>query len=108
MTWAMDDLEARANAQLNSLHDVNERFAAISVRETSPDDLITVEVDGVGALTGLWFAPGANELGGPRLGETIVATAGLAAQRAFAQRAAITEDFNESFAELLDSRPVDR
>ncbi|MEE3850994.1 YbaB/EbfC family DNA-binding protein [Gordonia sp. LSe1-13] len=105
MSWAMDELEARANAQLNSLYELNEKYAAISVRETSADDLVTVEVDGVGALTGLWLAHGANELGGARLGEQIVATAALAAQRAFAKRAAITEEFNESFAELVNARP---
>ncbi len=105
MSWAMDELEARANAQLNSLYEAKERFAAISVRESSPDDLVTVEVDGVGSLTGLWLAPGANELGGRRLGEVIVSTAALAAQRAFAKHAAITEDFTEAFGDLIQSRP---
>ncbi|GAA1479960.1 hypothetical protein GCM10009624_04000 [Gordonia sinesedis] len=105
MSWGMDELEARAHAQLDRMHEVNEKLGAVVVRETSPDDLVTVEVDGVGALTGLWLADGANELGGDRLGEQIVATAALAAQRAFAQRAAITEDFTTSFAELLESRP---
>ena len=105
MSWAMDELEARAHAQLNSLYELNERYAAISVRETSADDLVTAEDDGVGALTGLWLAPGANEMGGPRLGEQIVATAALAAQRAFAKRASITEEFNESFGDLVNSRP---
>lgn len=106
MSWAMDELEARANAQLNSLHDVQERLAAISVRETSPDDLVTVEVDGVGALTGLWLAPGANELGGRRLGDLIVSMSALAAQRAFARQAAITSDFTEAFSDLVESRPT--
>lgn len=105
MSWPMDDLEARARAQLDRMHEMNESLNAVSVRETSPDDLVTVEVDGVGALTGLWLADGANELGADRLGEQIVATAALAAQRAFAKRAAITEDFTTSFTELLDSRP---
>ncbi|GAC66210.1 YbaB/EbfC family nucleoid-associated protein [Gordonia soli] len=105
MSWAMDELEARANAQLNGLAELDEKLKAISVRETSADDLVTVEVDGVGALTGLWLAPGANDLGTDGLGHQIVSTAALAAQRAFARRAHITEEFNESFAELLDSRP---
>jgi DNA-binding protein YbaB len=105
MSWAMDELEARANAQLNGLHELNEQFSAISVRESSPDDFVTVEVDGVGALTGLWLAPEAADLGADGLGQQIVATAALAAQRAFARRAAVIEEFNESFAELLESRP---
>ncbi|MGV9713778.1 YbaB/EbfC family nucleoid-associated protein [Gordonia sp. NPDC003424] len=96
----MDELEARARAQLNRLHELDESLSGIEVRETSVDDLVAVEVDGVGALTGLWLAPGANELGGTRLGDLIVATAARAAQRAFAVRAAVTEEFAESFAEL--------
>lgn len=106
MSWAMDDLEARANAQLDRMYDVSERLGAITVRETSTDDLVTAEVDAVGALTGLWLADGANELGPTRLGEQIVATAALAAQRVFGQRATITEEFTTTFGELLDERPA--
>ncbi|MCZ4553449.1 YbaB/EbfC family nucleoid-associated protein [Gordonia rubripertincta] len=106
MSWAMDELEARARRQLDGLHEVNERLAAISTRETSPGDHVTAEVDGVGTLTGLWFAPSALTLGAGALGELIVATAGVAAGRAFARRAAILEDFNTSFAELVESRPA--
>jgi transcriptional regulator NrdR family protein len=101
----MDELEARARAQLDRLRDVNEQLAAISERETSPDDRVTAEVDGIGALTGLWFAPSAHEVGSAELGNLIVATAAVAAGRAFVRRAAVLEDFNESFAELIASRP---
>lgn len=48
MSWAMDELEARANAQLDGLYEFNEKLTAILVRETSPDDLVTAEVDGNG------------------------------------------------------------
>lgn len=48
MSWAMDELEARARRQLDGLHEVNERLAAISARETSPGDHVTAEVDGPG------------------------------------------------------------
>ncbi len=106
MSWAMDELEARARRQLDQLHAVNEKLAAISVQETSPGDHVTAEVNGVGELTGLWFAPFAPDLGADTLGELIVATAGIAASRAFARRAAILEDFNESFSELVASRPA--
>lgn len=105
MSWAMDELEARARRQLDRLHHVNEQLAAISARETSPGDHVTAEVNGVGELTGLWFAPSALALGGDALGQLIVSTAGVAAGRAFARRAAILEDFNESFSELVASRP---
>ncbi|MGX7697869.1 YbaB/EbfC family DNA-binding protein [Gordonia polyisoprenivorans] len=105
MNSAMDELESRATTQLGRLHDFSDELARIRVRESSADDLITVEVDGSGAMTGLWLADGAGELGGARLGSGIVATAMLAAQRAFARRAAMTEDFTASFAELVQSRP---
>ncbi|MGV9672643.1 MULTISPECIES: YbaB/EbfC family DNA-binding protein [unclassified Gordonia (in: high G+C Gram-positive bacteria)] len=97
MTWAMDELEARAASQLGRLQDFSEALAAISVRETSADDLVTVEVDGSGALTGLWLADIPAGFGGTRLGESIAATAMRAAHRAFARRAELTEDFAAAF-----------
>ncbi|MGW0039062.1 YbaB/EbfC family DNA-binding protein [Gordonia sp. NPDC003376] len=105
MTWPMDELEARAAAQLGRLREFGEQLARIRVRETSADDTVTIEVDGNGALLGLWLADGMDRLGGTRLGETVVTTAALAAQRAFAARAALTEDFTDSFTELVGTRP---
>ena len=105
MSSAMDELEARARAQLDGLREVNEKLAAISVRETSPDDRVTAEVDGVGALTGLWFGATAPDLGATELGNLVVATASAAAAAAFTRRAEVLEDFNESFTELVASRP---
>ncbi|HEY9313268.1 YbaB/EbfC family nucleoid-associated protein [Williamsia sp.] len=106
MSSAMDELEARARAQLDRLLEVNERLAAISARETSPGDHVTAEVNGVGELTGLWFASTAPQLGAGPLGDLIVSTAGVAAARAFARRAEVVEEFNESFADLVNSRPA--
>jgi DNA-binding protein YbaB len=106
MSWAMDELEARARAQLDRLRDVNEQLAAISVRESSSDDRVTAEVDGLGALTGLWFSPAAHDLGAEKLGGLVVATAAAAAGHAFSKRALVLEDFNESFADLVASRPT--
>ena len=105
MTWGMDELEARARAQLSRMQDFSDRLGAITVRETSPDGLVSIEVDGVGGVREIVLSPHADRLGAARLGETVVATAALAAQRAFAQRARVTEEFAESFAELLGSRP---
>ncbi|NDK91951.1 YbaB/EbfC family nucleoid-associated protein [Gordonia desulfuricans] len=105
MAWPMDELEARAAAQLGRLREFGEQLARIRVRETSADDAVTVEVDGNGVLLGLWLADGMERLGGARLGETIVTTSALAAQRAFAARAAVTEEFTDSFTELVETRP---
>ncbi|MBD0860868.1 YbaB/EbfC family nucleoid-associated protein [Gordonia sp. zg691] len=101
----MDELEARANRQLDGLRGFQEKLQAISVRETSADGLVTVEVDGKGALVDLRLAHGANELGAARLAEQIVATSALAAQKAYAHIAAATEEFNESFGDMLAARP---
>ncbi|MFW0784081.1 YbaB/EbfC family DNA-binding protein [Gordonia sp. CPCC 206044] len=91
----MDELEARARTHLDRLSALAERYAAISVRETSPDERVTAEVDGVGALTGLWLAPGACD---DDLGPRIVEVATAAAHLALARRALITAEFTESFA----------
>ncbi|MBD0022778.1 YbaB/EbfC family DNA-binding protein [Gordonia pseudamarae] len=105
MNWEIDELESRARTQLSRMQDFSDRLGAIAVRETSPDGMVSIEVDGVGGVRGIELSPQAGRLGASRLGETIVATAALAAQRAFARRARITEEFTESFAELLGSRP---
>ena len=46
------------------------------------------------------------ELGAGRLADQIVTTAALAAQKAYAKIAAVTEEFNESFGDLLAARPA--
>ncbi len=101
MSWAMDELEARARRQLESLTDVNERLARIIETETSPDGEVWAEVDGNGALTGLRLSDRVGKVSGKQLEQLIVATANVACQRAFAQRAKIIEDFSEEFAGLV-------
>ena len=68
---------------------------------------VTAEVDGKGALIDLEFAYGANELGASRLAEQVVTTAALAAQKVYARIAAVTEEFNESFGDMLATRPAE-
>ncbi|MFW0792222.1 YbaB/EbfC family nucleoid-associated protein [Gordonia sp. CPCC 205515] len=101
----MDEIEARASAQLDRMHELNDALSSIRVRETSDDGLVTVQVDGTGALTGLWLADAATALGGQRLGDLIVATAGHAAAQAFARHVAITDEFRVSFGDLVATRP---
>ncbi|MFT4127751.1 MAG: YbaB/EbfC family DNA-binding protein [Gordonia sp. (in: high G+C Gram-positive bacteria)] len=101
MTWAMDELQARATTQFGLLSDFAEGLSAIRERATSPDDLITVEVDSRGAMTGLWFADAVDRLGGHRLGTEIVATAHVAAHRAMTRQAALIEEFAGSFGEMV-------
>ncbi|MFT4043026.1 MAG: YbaB/EbfC family DNA-binding protein [Gordonia sp. (in: high G+C Gram-positive bacteria)] len=105
MNWAMDELEARARAQLGTLQDFGERLDLLASRETSADGLVTVEVDGSGALIGLWLSDGANELGAVTLGDRIVATAALAAQDVFARRAQVLADLHSVLTDQLGARP---
>lgn len=96
MHWAMDELQARAHAQLNALRDYSENLDRVRVRASSENGLVTAEVNGAGGLVGLQLSPDATAVGGQRLG----AAAALAAQRAFARRAALTDEFRTSFADM--------
>lgn len=100
MSWAMDELEARARRQLDSLHSVNERLQAIVESETSPDGEVTAVVDGLGALVDLRFSDRIRTLSGADFESLVVATSQVACQRALARRAAILLEFTEEFASL--------
>ncbi len=106
MSATMDQLEARLARQLDALQSANERLAAITVTETSPDGEVTATVSGTGALTDLAFSDGVRRLKGSALSTLVVATAQVACQKALARRARIMQDFNEEFADLV-SPPAD-
>ena len=103
MSWAMDELEARARRQLDSLNSVNERLAGVSVEETSPAGEVRVVVDGAGSLLDLSLSGRIGNLSGKQLEALIVATANVACQKAFAKRARIISDFNDEFADLVSA-----
>lgn len=105
MTWAMDELEARARRQLESLAGVNERLARIKASETSPDGEVRAVVDGNGSLIDLHLSDRVGRLNGKQLEQLVVATANVACQKAFAQRAQVLDDFNQEFTDLV--APVD-
>lgn len=105
MNWGIDELESRARTQLGRMQDFSDRLRSINVRKLRPTAW-SPSASTASAVREIVLSPRADRLGAPRLGETIVATAALAAQRAFAQRARMTEEFTESFAELLGSRPA--
>ncbi|MFW0783826.1 YbaB/EbfC family nucleoid-associated protein [Gordonia sp. CPCC 206044] len=97
----MDELEARARRQLDSLTEVNERLGRIVASETSPNGEVRAEVDGMGALVDLKLSDRVGGLSGKQLEQLIVATANVACQKAFAQRAKVMEEFSEEFAGLV-------
>ncbi|GAB19920.1 hypothetical protein GOEFS_096_00970 [Gordonia effusa NBRC 100432] len=101
MARAMDELEARAQCQLDALYGVQERIGEVRTVEGSADGCVRVEVDGAGGLVGLRFSPTAPRLGADALATVIVETATRAAHRALSERAVITADFVERFTDLI-------
>ncbi|MFQ6324611.1 YbaB/EbfC family nucleoid-associated protein [Nocardia sp. CWNU-33] len=95
----MDELEARAHRRLNRMRDLADEMTAVRVRETSPDGVVTVVVDGSGALQELELSTGITKLSPAEFEHVLVSTAGQAARRAFAERAELVTAFNEEAAE---------
>ncbi|WP_442023369.1 YbaB/EbfC family nucleoid-associated protein [Nocardia sp. 2YAB30] len=95
----MDALEARVHRQLERMRELADRMAAVRVRETSADGVVTAVVDGNGALVDLELSDGVAELSPTDFEQTLVSTAASAARRAFAERGALVTGFNEEAAE---------
>jgi DNA-binding protein YbaB len=102
MSTAMDAVEARLHQQIDRMHELSEQIAAIRVRETSPDREVTAEVDGNGRLLDLSFEHSIGNLSPANFEKLLVATAGMAAQRAFARRGELVTEFN---AQAIETSP---
>ncbi len=96
----LDDLMARASAALGRMADLSDAYAGVRGEGRDARGLVTARVDGAGALVGLELDRAAMRLGAAELGDLIASTAMLAAQRAFAQRAGLTDEFNREFGEF--------
>lgn len=96
----LEEILARASAAIGAMAELSEGYAAITGEGSDVRSLVSARVDGSGALVGLEIDPAAMRSGAVDLGELIVASAMVAAQRAYAQRAALTEQFNRDFGEL--------
>ncbi len=101
MSDGMDALEARVQRQIYRLHELSEQLAGIRVRETSPDGEVTAEVDGNGRLLDLEFGAKIATLSPANFEKLLVATAGMAAQRAFERRAEFVTSFNADETDYL-------
>ncbi|MFT3900781.1 MAG: YbaB/EbfC family DNA-binding protein [Gordonia sp. (in: high G+C Gram-positive bacteria)] len=97
----LDELLARAGAAAGRMADLADGYAAITGEASDARKVVTARVDGSGGLIGLSLDRGALRLTPAELGELIVSTALVAAQRAYAERARLTDDFNREFAEYL-------
>jgi DNA-binding protein YbaB len=99
-TGLADSLIERMAAQRDLLQEMDDRCSSISGHATSPDESVSVEVDGLGAMTGLWLEPQALELEPDTLAKLIVDTAAAAAQVAVDRQNAVVEELNDRMRDL--------
>ena len=76
----VDTVLERLAAQHDLLRAISEQCVQLSVRVTSRDRSVSVQVDGFGAMTGLWLGESAYRNGPDALAALIVETAHAAAQ----------------------------
>lgn len=93
----MDRLVDRATATLESLESSIESIDRIRARFTTKDGVVTAEVDGHGALTGLWLDDSISEMSPKDVGMLITWASQQAAQKAGEERSKILESVNSSF-----------
>ena len=100
MTGLADSLIARIAKQRDLTAAMDDHCRTISARVTSRDQNVSVEVDGYGAMTGLWIGANAHKLGAEALAKLIVATAEAAAGVAFQRHRYLSEEFGRRMTEL--------
>lgn len=91
---------ARIVKQRDLMQAMNEHLKTISARVTSRDQSVSVEVDGVGTLTGLWLGENAYRHGPEGLANLIIETAQAAAKTALDRQKFLVKEFNSRFAAL--------
>src|SRR5687767_1961137 len=79
---------------------MDDHCQTISARVTSRDQNVSVEVDGLGAMTGLRLGPNAHKLGPDALAKLIVETAHAAARVAADRQKYLTEEFSKRMRKL--------
>jgi DNA-binding protein YbaB len=89
-----DALIARMIEQRDLLQAADEHCQSVSARVTSRDESVTVEVDGLGAMTGLWLQPQALKLGHEVLAKLIVDSAQAAAKVCLDRQNFLIAEFN--------------
>ena len=89
-----ESLIVRMVAQRDLLGEMGGRFALISAHVASPDESVGVEVDALGAMTGLRLGPAARELEPDVLANLIVETAAAAAQQVLDRQDLLINELN--------------
>ena len=95
-----DNLVARIVEQRDLLRSMNDHCNSISARVTSRDQSVSVEVDGLGTMTGLTLGDNAYRHGTEGLAKLIVDTAGAAAKVAMDRRNFLVKEFNARMTKL--------
>ena len=105
MSGLADSVIARVVQQRDLLQALNEHCQSISARVTSRDGSVGVEVDGLGAMTGLWLHPRALKLGREALAKLIIDTAEAAARVCVDRQNFLITEFNRRMR-ALDEKPL--
>ncbi|CCQ17183.1 Replicative DNA helicase [Rhodococcus sp. AW25M09] len=95
----LDVVVDTAQRRLDTLRETHERLDRITVRLTSPDNVVTVVADGSGAMVALELAENLGSIPAHELASTITAMAAEAATAALAQRDAILQSLQASFTD---------
>ena len=103
MSGLADSLIARMAAQRDLLEEMDDRFSSISARVASPDETVTIEVNGLGAMTGMWLAPQALDLESDALAKLIVDTAAAAARDAVDRQNVLVDELNDRMRALREA-----
>jgi DNA-binding protein YbaB len=102
-----DSVLARVALQRDLIQAMNEHCKSISARVTSRDKSVSVQVDGLGGMTGLWLADSAARHGADALATLIVQTAHAAALVAQERQTYLLTEFSERLA-ALQRQPLAR
>lgn len=102
-----DSLLARIAKQRDLIQAMDEHCKSMSVRVTSRCKSVTVQVDGLGAMTELWLGDSAYHNGSEALARMIVDTARVAAQTVADRQRYLIREFTERMS-VLQQAPLVR
>jgi DNA-binding protein YbaB len=103
MSGLADSLIARVVQQRDLLQALSEHCQSVSARVSSRGELVSVEVDGLGTMTGLWLRPQALKLGRGALAKLIVDTAQAAARVTVDRQNFLITEFNRRMSALNET-----
>jgi DNA-binding protein YbaB len=95
-----ESLIARMVAQRDLLREMDDRLSSVSGHAASADESVSVEVDGLGAITGLWLEPEALGLEPDALATLVVDTAAEAARVALSRQDSLIGELNDRTSAL--------